>query len=118
MPSGSKYLCSCTVQCTQLCIRAPKINIYDVPFAPSKYGPILNRNGSNVQSPSVAPYAPPHNQDDGYGGAPSSDTVHDVQLPAVMVARKKLRDDMAALTARLQTEAEELQRRICFEENV
>ena len=80
------------------------------------YGPIHNRNVSNVQSPSVAPYAPPHNQDDGYGGAPSSDTVHDVQVPAVMVARKMLRDDMAALTARLQTEAEELQRRICFEE--
>ena len=83
---------------------------------PLQYGPIHNRNVSNVQSPSVAPYAPPHNQDDGYGGAPSSDTVHDVQVPAVMVARKMLRDDMAALTARLQTEAEELQRRICFEE--
>ena len=85
-------------------------------LAPVQYGPIRNRIVPNVQSQSVAPYSPPHNQDDGYGGAPSSDTVHDVQVPAVMVARKMLRDDMAALTARLQTEAEELQRRICFEE--
>lgn len=111
MHSGSEYLCSCTVQCTQLCIRAPKINIYDVPFAPVQYGPIRN-----VQSPSVAPYSPPHCQDDGIGGAPSSDTVHDLELPAVMRARERLRDDMAALTARLKTEAEVLQRRILLEE--
>ena len=116
------------------CLRVPSIYVVAPSSAPNgafghrrsismmshshhcSYGPIHNRNVSNVQSPSVAPYAPPHNQDDGYGGAPSSDTVHDVQVPAVMVARKMLRDDMAALTARLQTEAEELQRRICFEE--
>ena len=116
------------------CLRVPSIYVVAPSSAPNgafghrrsismmshshhcSYGPIHNRNVSNVQSPSVAPYAPPHNQDDGYGGAPSSDTVHDVQVPAVMVARKMLRDDMAALTARLQTEAEELQRRICFAE--
>ena len=116
------------------CIRVPSINVVAPSSAPNgafghrrsismishsqplQYGPIHNRNVSNVQSPSVAPYAPPHNQDDGYGGAPSSDTVHDVQVPAVMVARKMLRDDMAALTARLKSEAEALQRRICLEE--
>ena len=116
MPSGSEYLCSCTVQCTERCIRAPKINIYDVPFAPVQYGPIRNRIVPNVQSPSVAPYSPPHDQDDGIGGAPSRDTVHDVHLPAVIVARKMLRDDMAALTATLKTECEVLQPWICLEE--
>ena len=116
MPSGSEYLCSCTVQCTERCIRAPKINIYDVPFAPVQYGPIRNRIVPNVQSPSVAPYSPPHDQDDDIGGAPSRDTVHDVHLPAVIVARKMLRDDMAALTATLKTECEVLQPWICLEE--
>ena len=117
------------------CIRVPSINVVAPSSAPNgafghrrsismmshnlapvQYGPIRNRIVPNVQSPSVAPYSPPHDQDDDIGGAPSRDTVHDVHLPAVIVARKMLRDDMAALTATLKTECEVLQPWICLEE--